>query len=160
MTIVEGNPKAPFSIATTPRCRGGRYSFPGSTIIKHCYLSITFIRTLEIKIFPNVTNSKFDLARLNIWKKYPQESGAFIKGLMAGKKSLVFCIQKEKRLKERMILGCKGCHHDSLDLCGKSTGKKKEKPSIKSIYLIHDRKLLDQKMTPYWKKGIVIFCSG
>ena len=28
-TIVEGNPKAPFSIATTLRCRGGRYSFPG-----------------------------------------------------------------------------------------------------------------------------------
>ena len=28
-TIVEGNPKAPFSISTTPMCRGGRYSFPG-----------------------------------------------------------------------------------------------------------------------------------
>ena len=28
-TIVEGDPKAPFSIATTPRCRGGRYSFSG-----------------------------------------------------------------------------------------------------------------------------------
>ena len=28
-TIVEGDPKAPFSIATTPRCRGGRYFFPG-----------------------------------------------------------------------------------------------------------------------------------
>ena len=28
-TIVEGDPKAPFSIATTPRYRGGRYSFPG-----------------------------------------------------------------------------------------------------------------------------------
>ena len=27
--IVEGNRKAPFSIATTPRCRGGGYSFPG-----------------------------------------------------------------------------------------------------------------------------------
>ena len=27
-TIVEGDSKAPFSIATTPRCRGGRYSFP------------------------------------------------------------------------------------------------------------------------------------
>ena len=26
-TEVEGDPKAPFSIATTPRCRGGRYSF-------------------------------------------------------------------------------------------------------------------------------------
>ena len=27
-TIVEGDQKAPFSIATTSRCRGGRYSFP------------------------------------------------------------------------------------------------------------------------------------
>ena len=26
--VVEGNQKAPFSIATTPRCREGRYSFP------------------------------------------------------------------------------------------------------------------------------------
>ena len=26
-TVVESDPKAPFSIATTPRCRGGRYSF-------------------------------------------------------------------------------------------------------------------------------------
>ena len=25
-TLVEGNPKALFSIATTPKCRGGRYS--------------------------------------------------------------------------------------------------------------------------------------
>ena len=28
-TVVESYPEAPFSIATTPRCRGGRYSFPG-----------------------------------------------------------------------------------------------------------------------------------
>ena len=27
-TIVEGEPKVPFSIATTPRCWGGHYSFP------------------------------------------------------------------------------------------------------------------------------------
>ena len=27
-TIVEGDPKAPFSIATTPMSRGGRYCFP------------------------------------------------------------------------------------------------------------------------------------
>ena len=27
-TIVEGDPKALFSIATTPRSRGGRYCFP------------------------------------------------------------------------------------------------------------------------------------
>ena len=28
VTAVEGDLKVPFSIATTPRCRGGRYSFP------------------------------------------------------------------------------------------------------------------------------------
>ena len=27
-TVVEGDQKAPFSIATTQRCRDGRYSFP------------------------------------------------------------------------------------------------------------------------------------
>ena len=26
-TVIEGDQKAPFSIATTPRCKGGRYSF-------------------------------------------------------------------------------------------------------------------------------------
>ena len=36
-TRVEGNPKAPFSIATTPRCRGERYSFPG------LYIDIKYI---------------------------------------------------------------------------------------------------------------------
>ena len=42
-TIVEGNLKAPFSIATTPRCRGGRYSFPGLlhfTLDPHVMLSV------------------------------------------------------------------------------------------------------------------------
>ena len=29
--VVESNPKAPFSIATTPRCREGTISFPGLT---------------------------------------------------------------------------------------------------------------------------------
>ena len=28
LTVVECDPKASFSIATTPRCRGGFYSFP------------------------------------------------------------------------------------------------------------------------------------
>ena len=28
MTLAEGDPKALFSIATIPWCRGGRYSFP------------------------------------------------------------------------------------------------------------------------------------
>ena len=31
-TVVEGNPKAPFSIATTPMCRDARYSFPWITL--------------------------------------------------------------------------------------------------------------------------------
>ena len=28
VTLVEGDPKTPFSITTTPRCKGGRYFFP------------------------------------------------------------------------------------------------------------------------------------
>ena len=28
-TLLEGDPHAPFSIATPPRCRGGATSFPG-----------------------------------------------------------------------------------------------------------------------------------
>ena len=27
-TVVDGDPKAPFSVPTTLGCRGGRYSFP------------------------------------------------------------------------------------------------------------------------------------
>ena len=30
VTLVESDPNDPFSIATTTRCRGGHYSFPGS----------------------------------------------------------------------------------------------------------------------------------
>ena len=30
-TLVESDSKAPFSIATTPRCRGGHYSIPWIT---------------------------------------------------------------------------------------------------------------------------------
>ena len=33
-TIVEGVQKAPFSIATTLRCRGGRYSFPLKSLVR------------------------------------------------------------------------------------------------------------------------------
>ena len=40
-TIVEGDPKAPFSIATTPRCRGGRYSIPRNG-------SMYYLHTLKI----------------------------------------------------------------------------------------------------------------
>ena len=28
VTLVKGDPNTPLSIATTPRCRGGLYSFP------------------------------------------------------------------------------------------------------------------------------------
>ena len=45
-TIVEGNPKAPFSIATTPMCRGGRYSFPGIIII----IIIIIIKLWNMKV--------------------------------------------------------------------------------------------------------------
>ena len=40
-TVIEGNPKAPFSIVTTSQCRGGRYIFPG---LFHFTLDPYFIR--------------------------------------------------------------------------------------------------------------------
>ena len=33
VTLLEGDPKAPFSIATTPRCRGGHYSIPWNVYV-------------------------------------------------------------------------------------------------------------------------------
>ena len=38
-TIVEGDQKAPLSIATTPRCRGGHYSFPWIAPLYPSYVS-------------------------------------------------------------------------------------------------------------------------
>ena len=37
-TVVEGNHNAPFSIATTLRCRGGYYSFPLIALLYPQYL--------------------------------------------------------------------------------------------------------------------------
>ena len=37
-TVVEGDPKAPFSIATTPRCRRGYYSFPWNSPLYPWYV--------------------------------------------------------------------------------------------------------------------------
>ena len=37
-TVVEGDQKAPFTIATTPRCRGRRYSFPWITPLYPWYI--------------------------------------------------------------------------------------------------------------------------
>ena len=44
VTVVKGDPKAPLSIATTPRCREGRYSFPW---IVPLYLDTNFIMLLS-----------------------------------------------------------------------------------------------------------------
>ena len=44
-TVVESNPKGPFPLATTLRCRGGRYSFPG---LLHFTLD-TYLIMLSVK---------------------------------------------------------------------------------------------------------------
>ena len=66
-TIVEGDPKAPFSIATTPSCKGRRYSFPWiaplypwSLQLENFYLKLIgkVIKLLqEIKSTLNVTQT-------------------------------------------------------------------------------------------------------
>ena len=37
-TVVEGDPKAPFLISTTPISRGGRYSFSSIAPLYHWYV--------------------------------------------------------------------------------------------------------------------------
>ena len=44
-TVVKGDPRAPFLIATTPRCREGCYSFPG---LLHFTLD-TYLIMLSVK---------------------------------------------------------------------------------------------------------------
>ena len=46
VTVVEGDRKAPFSIATTPRCCGGRFSFPW---IAPLYLILLSVKQGSIK---------------------------------------------------------------------------------------------------------------
>ena len=48
VTLVEGDPKAPFSIATTLRCRGGRYSIPKSVSL-YPYLIVLSVKQGGIK---------------------------------------------------------------------------------------------------------------
>ena len=48
-TLVEGNQKAPFSIATTPRNRGGRYSFPWIALLYSWYVPYIAIKQGGIK---------------------------------------------------------------------------------------------------------------
>ena len=44
-TVIKGDQMAPFSIATTPRCKGGCYSFPG---LLHFTLD-TYLILLSVK---------------------------------------------------------------------------------------------------------------
>ena len=53
-TAVEGDPKAPFSIATTPKCRRGRYSFPWITSLYSWYVPYNaeyYARTHQVLFF-------------------------------------------------------------------------------------------------------------
>ena len=48
MTIVLGDPKAPFSIATTPRCRGGHYSFPWIAPLYPWFVPVCWVLSKEV----------------------------------------------------------------------------------------------------------------
>ena len=52
VTVVEGDKKAPFSIATTPRCRGGRNSFLwGAPLYTRCVPCWELSKELSSTIF-------------------------------------------------------------------------------------------------------------
>ena len=61
-TVVEGDQKAPFSIATTPRCRRGRYFFPG---LLHFTLD-TYVIFLSV----NVTMPPLDPRHINFFEPF------------------------------------------------------------------------------------------
>ena len=48
-TVVESDPTAPFSIATTPRCSGERYSFPLLHFTLDTYLTMLSVKQRGIK---------------------------------------------------------------------------------------------------------------
>ena len=61
VTIVEGDPKAPFSLATTPRYQRGHYSFP-------CITPFTLVQYL-IMLSVKQTGIKYHL--LSVWQWFP-----------------------------------------------------------------------------------------
>ena len=69
-TIVEGHPKAPFSIATTPKCREECYSFPWicSTLSLICTLYCwVLIKEVSSTIF-----KVFDMTQPGIEPRFPR----------------------------------------------------------------------------------------
>ena len=49
-TVVEDDQKAPFSIAITPRCRGGRYSFPWIALLYPTYCHVIAHEDEEVRM--------------------------------------------------------------------------------------------------------------
>ena len=72
--LIEGEPKAPFSIATTPRCRGGRYFIP-SVAPLYPYLIMLSVKQGGIKYHFWV----FGMTRLRI---EPRSSGPLANTLL------------------------------------------------------------------------------
>ena len=68
-TIVEGNQKAPFSIATTPRCRGGCYSFPWIAPLYPWY--VAYFAVLSKEVSSTIFNV-FGMTRPGIERKSPK----------------------------------------------------------------------------------------
>ena len=77
VTLVEGDPKAPFSIATTPKCWGGRYSFPWIAPLYPWYLPykarqhqvpfFEFLVWLNLKLKPSLPDHWWTLYSLGQW---------------------------------------------------------------------------------------------
>ena len=98
LTVVEGDPKASFSIVTTPRCRGGRYSFLWiAPLTLDLYLIMLSAKQEGIKYnfwvfgmtrpgielrFPGPLASNLTIIRLyvnlRIWKKYSEDAFIYI----------------------------------------------------------------------------------
>ena len=66
-TLVEGDQKAPFWVATTPRCMGGRYSIPWIGIMVRVFAnSPGDLGSIPGWVIPNTLKMLLDASLLNI----------------------------------------------------------------------------------------------
>ena len=76
-TVVEGDPKVPFSIATTPRCREGHNSFPWTTSLYLWYVPYnpeSYARRYQVPVFQSFVWLDMGLnsgVTCHCWTLYP-----------------------------------------------------------------------------------------
>ena len=102
-TLVEGDPKAPFSIATTPSYRGGRYSIPRIAPLNlwsSSYCDECLARRHQVPIFESFVSLDLGLnLRLpNHWRTLYSLANTTVREYFKGKKAWKRRLRKKTQL--------------------------------------------------------------